>query len=214
MSDYVQQQPIDWSFLYQNRKDVQKRFGKIWDLPLRKRHHQIIEEYVGDNLCWLEIGAGSRNLKEEIEKGGNDVSYKSYDIDSRNFHDFYELEHITGEYDRICMFEIIEHVSLQEAGRILNVCHRVLKKGGKIIISTPNVYYPPAFLRDVTHITPWAYDELGGFLQMNGFQVENIFRMYHDAFIRRIVTRSIMHPLHKLMGIDYSKQIILVATAS
>lgn len=203
---------VDWSLLYEHRKSIEKRFGKIWALPLKKRHHHIVREYLADGLSWLEVGAGKRGLKSIVEEGGSNVRYKSYDIDQRNFHDFYQLDDISGSYDCICIFEVIEHVTLEEGQRILQKCLSVLKPDGTLIISTPNIYYPPAFMRDVTHITAWAYDELGGFLQLNGFVVEHIYRMYHDAFLRKIVTRYLMRPIHKLMGIDYSKQIIIVAS--
>lgn len=202
---------IDWSLLYQNRKQVAKQFGTLWQLPIKKRHHQVVREYSLANSSWLEIGAGSRNLKPIIEECNQSCQYKSYDIDQRNFHDFYSLEEIKGQYDRIVMLEVIEHITLDHAAEVLQRCFSVLKPNGKILISTPNIYYPPAFLRDVTHITPWAYDELGGFLQLNGFSVENIYRIYHDALIRKIPTLTFMRPVHKLMGIDYSKQIIIVA---
>lgn len=203
---------VDWSHQYKNRKEIEKKFGKIWNIPIRKRHHHIVKDHAENNLEWLEIGAGNRALKKTIESNSSNSSYKSYDIDQRNYHDFYELDQISGQYDRICMFEIIEHVSIEEASSILQKCRNLIKPNGKLIVSTPNIYYPPAFLRDVTHITSWSYDELGGFLQVNNFSVDNIYRMYHDALLRKLVTRFFMHPLHKFLGIDYSKQIILVAS--
>lgn len=204
----------DWSQLYKNRKATHRKFGEIWKIPIQKRHHQVISLHSGPNLSWLEVGAGDRRLKQELEKQWPILSYKSFDIDQSHPHDFFTLDEIQGQYDRICMFEMIEHITIGHAKEVLLKCKESLKPGGKLFITTPNIYYPPGFLRDVTHITPWAYDELGGFLCSAGFNVTNIYRLYNDAFLRKIAHQYLFSRLHKFMGIDFSKQIMLVAEIS
>ncbi len=205
---------LDWSLMYEHRRTTQRSFGDIWDLPIQKRHHHVIALHSQASLSWLEIGAGDRRLKGELESQFPIQSYKSFDIDRRHDHDFFSLDEIEGKFDRICMFEMIEHITIPQAKDILLKCRDSLKPGGKIFITTPNIYYPPGFLRDATHITPWAYDELGGLVSCSGFNVSAIYRLYNDAFLRKIAHRYLFSPLHHFMGIDFSKQIMLVADLS
>ncbi|HEY9135964.1 MAG TPA: methyltransferase domain-containing protein [Pseudomonadales bacterium] len=202
---------LDWSLMYENRRATQRTFGDIWDLPIQKRHHKVIALHGKPGLSWLEIGAGDRRLKQELETQWPLKSYKSFDIDQRHPHDFFSLHDIEGKYDRICMFEMIEHITIEHAKDVLSKCRESLVPGGKLLITTPNIYYPPGFLRDASHITPWAYDELGGLVRSADFEVIAIYRLYNDAFLRKIAHRYLLAPLHRFMGIDFSKQIMLVA---
>ena len=43
-------------------------------------------------------------------------------------------------FDSISLLEIIEHLSDRKISKILNECYRVLKKDGKLFITTPNYY--------------------------------------------------------------------------
>jgi len=203
---------ISWSELYAARKKVQQRFRKIWNLPIAKRYSSVLHQYGHDEARVLEVGAGDRGLYRRLQGWWPDTDYKSYDIDINTEHDFHRLEEINGEYDIICMFEVIEHVRPEIATEILKKCYEVMAPGGLILITTPNTYYPPNYLRDATHITPWCYDELGAVALIAGFNVTALYRLYNDSFIGKIIHRIIFFPIHRAMGIDFSKQIILVAS--
>lgn len=139
------------------------------------------------------------------------MSYRSCDVDKNYPHDFHDISLITGEYDIICAFELIEHLGLKEAGELLEKSFQLLATGCKIVLTTPNIYYPPGFLRDVTHITPWCYDELGGMLSLTGFNVTHIYRLYNDSLLKKFVKRILFYSLFRVLGIDFAKQIIVVA---
>lgn len=47
-------------------------------------------------------------------------------------------------FDTVLAGEVIEH--LEEPVRFLRNCRRVLRLGGRLILSTPNPYYPPIIL--------------------------------------------------------------------
>ena len=81
----------------------------------------------------------------------------------------------------------------------------------RVVVSTPNIFHPPAFLRDATHITPWCYDELGGIAKLAGFKVSMIYRLYHDALLKKFIRRYLGYPIFRMLGIDFAKQILLVA---
>ena len=111
----------------------------------------------------------------------------------------------------VCAFELIEHVTLEDAQHMVTRMFDLTKPGGCIVLTTPNIYYPPGFLRDATHITPFCYDELGGLLRLAGYEVTAIFRLYHDSLIKKFVKRILAYPLYRLLGIDFARQIIIVA---
>ena len=202
---------LPWSQLYQARREVQKKYKKIWKVPISKRYSTVLFDQGRDGMSVLEIGAGTRGLQKKVTKHWSNVSYKSMDIDDTNGHDFNSLEEIAGEYDMICMFEVIEHVRPEHAYEILSRCKEILKPGGLLLVSTPNIYHPPTFLRDATHITPWCYDELGAIAMISGFKIKEIYRLYHDSLVGRLLHRVLLYPLHKAMSLDFSKQVILVA---
>lgn len=158
------------------------------------------------------MGAGDRGLYRRLQEWWPNTNYKSFDIDPGTKHDFHHLEEINGSYDIICMFEVIEHVRPEIAVEILKKCFQVMAPGGQIFITTPNTYYPPAYLRDATHVTPWCYDELGAITTITGFHVKTIYRLYHDSIFGKLIHRIIFYTIHRLLGIDFSKQIILVAS--
>jgi SAM-dependent methyltransferase len=92
-----------------------------------------------------------------------------------------------GEYDLICCCEGIEH--LGNPLRLLRDCRRRLVAGGRVIVTTPNVWYPQARLQYLwrgffpsfpplagkvvpgthMHITPWSFPQLYVFLRLAGF---------------------------------------------
>jgi len=203
-----------WGNLYQYRKRIAFRFGEIWDIPVKKRYHQILSYYMKDGISILEIGAGERKLERRLKNNWDRVNYKSCDIDESGQHDFSGIDQINGQYDIVCGFEVIEHLSLEEIKNMLIKCFEGMVNEGVLIITTPNIYYPPAYLRDVTHKTPLCYDELGGLVEASGLEVIGIFRLYHDSLIKKILRRYIFYGFFRLMGIDFARQIGLVARKS
>ena len=67
----------------------------------------------------LEIGAGIRALAERMRGCWNEFDDRSRDIDITFGHDFTHSSITVGYYDIICAFEVIEHLTLQEAAEML-----------------------------------------------------------------------------------------------
>lgn len=201
---------LDWSRLYLQRREVAREFGGIWSLPLAKRYHIVLAELPAPRSV-LDLGAGDRSLQRRVSALWPEAEYKSCDIDPSADHDFAGIDEVRGTYDLICVLEMIEHVPLDEAGRILEQCHGLLGDGGMIALTTPNVYYPPAFLRDATHRTPFCYDELGGLLQLCGFEVTHVYRLHQDALFKKLAKRYLFYPLYRLLGLDFAHGVMVVA---
>ncbi len=137
--------------------------------------------------------------------------YKSMDIDREQFHDFYSLEEIRESFDAVFLFEVIEHLGFEEGVQLLKRVYVLLNPRGRLILTTPNIFNPSRFWRDATHKVAYCYDELGGLLLAQGFQVKAMYRTYSDAFHRYLFRIYVMAPLHRYLGIDFAKSILVIA---
>jgi SAM-dependent methyltransferase len=155
----------------------------------------------------LDIGASDRNLQERLKRHYPKLIYKSMDIDRERFHDFYSLEEIRESFDVVFLFEVIEHLNLEEGVQLIRKIYDLLHEEGRLILTTPNVFNPSRFWRDATHKEAYCYDELGGLLLARGFQIKAMYRTYNDAFHRYLFRLYVMAPLHRYLGIDFAKSI-------
>jgi SAM-dependent methyltransferase len=202
---------FSWSRQYRRRRNAQARFGRIFDLPIAKRARDVAAACVADGERVLEVGAGDRRLAHYLRQAAAGVQYESVDIDPHGQHDYRSLTEPAGPYDGIVALEVIEHLELAEIPAWLSRLAELLRPGGWLVLSTPNVYYPPDFLRDVTHRTPLCYDELAGLVSAAGLEVVSLRRIYNDALHRKLLRRYAFGWLFRLIGIDYARQIVLVA---
>jgi predicted SAM-dependent methyltransferase len=159
----------------------------------------------------LDIGASNRNLQGRLNHHFPKLIYKSMDIDREQFHDFYSMEEIQEPFDVVFLFEVIEHLGLEEGVQLLKRVYHLFNEGGRLILTTPNVFNPSRFWRDATHKVAYCYDEPGGLLLAQGFQIRAMYRTYNDAFHRYLFRLYVMAPLHRYLCIDFAKSILVIA---
>lgn len=200
-----------WSEQYIFRRGVAARFGRIFDLPIARRVRDVLLDSIDDRMRVLEVGAGDRRMGQLLAERRRDVVYRSMDIDTQGEHDYRTFAEIDSQFDCVFAFEVIEHLRFDEIADWLLELRRMLKPGGRLLLSTPNTFYPPAYLRDASHRTPLCYDELGGFVEAAGLRVLRIVRIYHDPVWRKLLRRYVFGWLFRLLGIDFSRQIVAVA---
>jgi 2-polyprenyl-3-methyl-5-hydroxy-6-metoxy-1,4-benzoquinol methylase len=200
----------EWSSLFSYRDKIHRRYPEVWDVPLVKKRSHLLRGILRDGMNLLDIGAGMKGMKGEIEKLGIKLSYKSMDVDRSNQHDYYDVDSINEKFDAIIMFEVIEHMSLQEGLELLKKLYAITNERGIIILSTPNIFNPARYMRDATHQTFYAYDELCGLLNIAGFDVKEVYRSYNDAFHRYLCKVYLFGWLFRFLGIDYAYSIFVV----
>lgn len=200
-----------WSQLYAYRREAAARFGDVFSLPIAKRARDVLLAHTAAGNRVLEVGAGDRRMRRHLVDAHGEIDYESMDIDPEGDHDYHDLDEIPSRYDCVFAFEVIEHLALDEIRAWLPRLAALTKDGGCLLLSTPNTYYPPAYLRDVTHRTPLCYDELAGLVRAAGFQPERIYRIYNDPIHRILLRRYALGWLFSTIGIDFARQIVLVA---
>jgi hypothetical protein len=204
-------QPISWSTLYRHRRQAAAQFGKIFSLPIRKRVRDVLAEQVQPGQSVLEVGGGDRSMGQFLKQRLDQIRYESLDPDPAGAHDYRSLDDVERQFDCVFAFEVIEHLPLEEIMAWLPRLRLLLVPHGRLVLSTPNTFYPPAYLRDATHCTPLCYDELAGLVAAAGFEVLQIVRIYNDPLPRMLLRRFVFGWLFRLIGIDFARQIVLVA---
>lgn len=207
---------LRWNKIFEMRGKVKGEIPSIWKIPIISNDREVIIEIIKNNDKVLEVGAHKRSLEKEFIEKGYEIVYKSMDIDRSLFHDYYSLDEIKEKFDVIICLEVIEHMPAEAGVEMLTKIYKLLKPGGKFIISTPNIYHPVVFREDPTHITPWGYSDLIGALISLGFKEAKIYRIAsrRAAFGRsnpkRIIKRWLCHNL----GLDFAKRILVTCKKS
>lgn len=202
-----------WSDLYRHRQAVKRLYPTIWSVPLVKKELDRLLSLVSDGARVLEIGAGDRRFGKRLLSLKPNIEYRSFDIDRNTKQDYYGLEEIEGNFDCIYAFELIEHLSTDEGFALLQKMRTLLRPDGRVLLGTPNLYHPHRYWGDVTHKTPYKYEELGGMILLAGFESPQVFRLYNDAWLRRWFRLHVGILLHRYLDIDFAGTILIEAVA-
>lgn len=161
-------------------------------------HQKVLDLMEGKNGRLLDAGAGTGELSKALSDMGFSVS--SCDIALGDFKygkcrkvDLNgKMPYGENSFDHMVCSEVLEHV--ENPHNLLREANRVLKKGGCLVISTPNianVFSRAKFLltgkffcfsdeeRRLGHLNPIAWWELEEALQKHGFMVEKISSNAH-----------------------------------
>ncbi|MDI6764002.1 MAG: methyltransferase domain-containing protein [Thermodesulfobacteriota bacterium] len=193
------------------REKVHKQYPGLWSLKIIRKRLPFILKYLKDGEAVLEIGAFNRELGERIKKHYSRIQYKSMDIDPTYLHDYASLEEIEETFDMILLFEVIEHLNREKGRGLARKIYEILKPGGRVILTTPNVYTPGQYWKDVSHETPYHYEELGGLFLSEGFESIEMYRLFSEPFLRYFFRVCLCSPLFHFLGIDFTRSILIVA---
>jgi 2-polyprenyl-3-methyl-5-hydroxy-6-metoxy-1,4-benzoquinol methylase len=133
--------------------------GKVLDVGYYacSLHEQILKKHGRQNVFGFDI---------EIEKGANPKYYKKGSAERK-------LPYKSEEFDTIIAGELLEHLKKPEV--FLKEANRIIKKNGKIIITTPNrgSLINKIFHNNETpiHFSLFTLKELKALLEKNGFEV-------------------------------------------
>ena len=204
-------QPMSYSRLSECRDEMRHRYRRVWQLSLARRPRHVAAATLADGMRVLDVGANDRRLDGRLRRSFPNLTYESMDVDRSLPHDYYSMDDVTGPYDAVVLFEVLEHVPLEAGYDLLLSIRRVLRPGGVLLVSTPNVFNPWRCLRTATHVVSYGYDELGGLLTMTGFNVRSLVRTHNDPVHRFVLRRYIFAWLFRLLNLDFADSIVAVA---
>jgi SAM-dependent methyltransferase len=202
---------LDWSQLINYRDQIHERYPQIWDLKLIKRPSRLVKSLLRPGMHILDVGASDRRMQKRIRDVCPDILYRSMDVDRSVPHDYYSLDNIDEQFDLIILFEVIEHLELEEGVVMLSRLNELLFDGGTLIISTPNIFHPNRFWTTATHKTAYSYEELGGIVQSQGFDVLGIYRTFNTSLLKYVLRLTLFYPLHRILNVDFAKSIVVLA---
>jgi len=202
---------MDWSKIVYHRDQIHMRYRKIWNIPLIKNQCNLVAKKLRSGMHILDVGASDRKIEQKLKNVYPSILYKSMDINLHLPHDYHSLDEINEQFDLIILFEVIEHLEFEEGVKTLSRLNELLVDGGTLIISTPNVFDPDRFWLDVTHKTAYSYEELGGIVLSQGFEVLEIYRTFHASLSKSFFRLVFLYPLHRILNVDFAKSIVILA---
>lgn len=200
-----------WSEQLRFREKIHQQYPSLWSLKIVRKRLPFILKHLGENKAVLEIGAFKRELGERIKKHYPRIQYKSMDIDPTYAHDYTSLGEIGETFDAVLLFEVIEHLKLETGRELAKRIFDLLKPGGIVILTTPNVYTPGQYWKDISHETPYHYEELGGLFLSEGFKSIEMYRLFNAPLLRYVAKVYLFSFFFRFLGIDFTKSILLIA---
>jgi hypothetical protein len=203
---------LSWQRLRTARGRVATRWPSPFRLPLVRRPSDVLYELLRDGQRLLDVGAGDATRRDRVRARFPGVEYVAVDPDPEARADHARIDEAEGPFDAAALFEVLEHVAPETAVDLLAGVRERLRDGGSVVVSVPCIHTPGRYLRDCTHVTPWAHDELGGALELAGLRVEALLRSYPAPWLQRVVRRCVLGPVGHAFGLDYAYSVVAVAT--
>lgn len=202
---------MDWSKVRNGRAMAYQLMPRLSDAPLISGGEVLIRRHIKPGAWLLDVGAHDRRIERLLVDEKIDANYRSLDVDRSLKHDYYSFSDVREEFDVITVLDVVEHIPPEVINRMLLDCLAVLKPGGRIILTTPNVSHPVRLWRDCTHITAVHHAELGGFVLSAGFDDPKLFRI-RDMRLKDWLLFPFVWPTLKFLEVDFAFGIAIVAT--
>ena len=218
--DYEQVPLGYYDLVYKRRKGLQSKW-----------HHQkfnFVRNKMGNNFIHLDFACSSGTFINSLNQNnlsvGVDISKKQIIYAKRNYqtknHQFkiakLPLPFKRSTFDTVTILELIEHCSNKENQNILDEIYRVMKPGGKLIITTPNYFSIWPLLEKIIsffgpinynfqHINYFNKRKLYKFLSKKPFDEINIETFIYFAPFTAILSWKLSNTIEKLERFFFNK---------
>ncbi|MFK7959219.1 MAG: class I SAM-dependent methyltransferase [Phycisphaerales bacterium] len=200
---------IPWLAFARYRTQVRER----WELPWDMRIVDEMLESADDANIWsnvnsvLDVGATDRLHEPAIRRRRPDIDYRSLDVDRSLPHDYHDFADVDRTFDMVVCFEVLEHVDERTAVQLVRQCTSVLRPGGHLLISVPNLLVP-YYQLEFTHCTAYRYDDLAALFSIHGAIVDEVVRCASGPRRSRWIHQHILGRWHRFMRTDFCSSII------
>ncbi len=148
------------------------------------------------DMSFLEIGCGTglvlmylynKGLQNVIGIDQDPALSEFIPIDAQpffkcaNIWDFLKTDISINTFDRILMFDVMEHFTAEEGVSLLQALAPLLKPGGQVLLKTPNASSPWGLqfqYGDLTHKTAYTPDSMRQLAAASGFQCTHVYPHY------------------------------------
>jgi len=209
MNNSITSSPTDISYDYDTISEGY--YDKVFNRKkgIQSKWHYLEYARVGreipDGATHLDIACGPgtfiSTLSKNVRSTGVDIALpqieyarKNYGAENRVFEVMEpgKLPFLDATFDVVTSTELIEHITEAEGGSLLQECMRVLKKGGRLVVTTPNYASGwPALEWIVNRVAPVSYEHqhitkykkahLYKFLKESGFEVIDVYGFMFTA---------------------------------
>jgi 2-polyprenyl-3-methyl-5-hydroxy-6-metoxy-1,4-benzoquinol methylase len=105
-------------------------------------------------------------------------------------------------FDRIVLFDILEHMELDDAIQLLKGLRSILSKGGKVLLRMPNVSSPwgqRMFYGSFDHVTPYTPDRVKELAFMTGYTCLNVVGQTTGKWRKRVLENALHGILNRVL---------------
>jgi 2-polyprenyl-3-methyl-5-hydroxy-6-metoxy-1,4-benzoquinol methylase len=130
---------------YEERGEYHRQLDKNWKYyPVFVHKMRLVKKYLNANARLrktIDLGCGEGILVEEFRKKGFDIVGLDYNYQSPHVirGDMTNLSFADETYDLALALDVIEHLSFEQQSQALAEIWRVLKPGGRAILTIPNL---------------------------------------------------------------------------
>jgi len=156
---------------------------RVWKAVTR----YLQRRYIPRDAAVLELGAGYCPFINQVHARDKyaldrDHTVTQYAISTvRTFvQSCTDLSNLpAGYFDLVFASNLLEHLTLSEAGATLDQARSVLKPGGHIVLLQPNFTYAyRQYFDDVTHMQIFTHVSLADFLKLHGFSIHEVMAKF------------------------------------
>lgn len=182
-------------------------YKTVVDTRVRNSSHSVIVDMVAEGSTVLDVGCASGYLGAALAERGCDVSGVEVDVvdaeEARTRLSRVEVADLErtpldevfepGSFDHVVLGDVLEH--LRDPRAVLAAAQRLLRPGGSVVLSVPNVAhgslrlallqgrwdYQDTGLLDRTHVSFFTYDTLMATVHDAGLRVVDLRATVFDA---------------------------------
>jgi 2-polyprenyl-3-methyl-5-hydroxy-6-metoxy-1,4-benzoquinol methylase len=189
---FTQNMNINWGFEYLSSMEF--IFGLLNDIPFKslidvgcgdgRFCSEVAKRFPGRRICGIDISERAISLARALNPAGEFLTGDITDIVFKN------LAYIKGGFDLAVSVEVLEHIKPTETLRFMEQTARLLKPGGRLILTAPTLNTP----LQTKHYRHFDFDALDKLLKPN-FNIEQSYYLNRisngTSLIRKVLSNRL-----------------------